>query len=179
MLKDKFYSAIATGFGSGKTPFAPGTFGSLAAVIIWIAVNHYYFILFPSSTLANIVMWLFVITATFFIGIKSANFYCQKHRKKDAGEVVIDEFCGQWLALFIVCLGSGAFGYNMTSINLNYFICILSSFILFRIFDISKPWIIKRIDKNVSGGLGVMLDDLVAGLFAGLVFILIKIALFL
>lgn len=174
MLKDKFHWIIATGLGVGKIPFAPGTFGSLLAVCIWVIVNYYYFIFF-NSFVANLIMWLAIIISTFFIGIKSAEFYCNKYQKKDAGEVVIDEFCGQWIAIFISCLSSGVIGYKMQTITKPYFISILLSFILFRFFDIFKPWLIGKADKNVSGGLGVMLDDVLAGIFAGLTFVLFKI----
>lgn len=174
MFKDKFYTAIATGFGVGKIPFAPGTFGSFFAVLIWMLVNYCFF-LQHSFLVINILMWLLIIFTTFFTGIKSAQFYCEKYKKKDAKEVVIDEFCGQWIALFICCLASGVVGEKMQTITKPYFIAICSSFILFRFFDITKPWLIKKVDKNVEGGLGVMLDDVLSGIFAGVVFVFLKI----
>jgi phosphatidylglycerophosphatase A len=180
MQKDRLHTMVATGFYVGKIPFMPGTFGSLLAVLIWVITNYFFFALcqnfngesfFLYSILA---FWAIVIIATFFIGIKSSEYYCKKHHKDDASEVVIDEFCGQWITLFISCLASGAFGLAMTKPNIDYLITILLSLILFRIFDIFKPWIINKIDKNVKGGLGVMLDDVLAGMFAGLVFVVFQ-----
>ena len=181
MQKDRLHSFISTGFYIGKIPFAPGTFGSLFAVLVWIVFNYFAFavslnigggLFYTFYTIATI--WALIIFATFFMGIKSSAYYCRKHRKDDAGEVVIDEFCGQWIALFLSCLASGTFGLAMTKPNLPYLIAIFSSFILFRIFDIWKPWVIGKIDKNIKGGLGVMLDDVAAGIFAGLVFAILK-----
>lgn len=180
MQKDRFYSFIATGFYIGKIPFMPGTCGSLLAALLWIVINYFAFAVCLNTdnpisyAYFVIAIWVLIIIATFFIGIKSATYYCRKHRKDDAGEVVIDEFCGQWLALFISCLGSGTFGLAMTRFSWAYFIAIISSFVLFRIFDIWKPWLIGRVDKNIKGGLGVMLDDVIAGIFVGLVFIILK-----
>ena len=65
MLKDKFHWIIATGLGVGKIPFAPGTFGSLLAVCIWVIVNYYYFMFF-NSFVANLIIWLAIIISTFF-----------------------------------------------------------------------------------------------------------------
>ena len=172
MLK-RFYTIISTGCYIGKIPFAPGTFGSLLAVWIWMVINYYFFN-FTNSFIINILMWLSIITATFFIGIKSSEFYCDLHQKKDASEVVIDEFCGQWIALLICSLASGVIGSKMQTITKPYFISITLSFVLFRFFDISKPWLVGKVDKNVGGGLGVMLDDVLAGMFAGLVFVFLK-----
>ena len=180
MQKDRFYTLISTGFYVGKIPFMPGTFGSLFAVLIWVIVNYFAFAISQNINgdlfyaYSIMIIWVFIIITTFFVGIKSASYYCRKYHKDDASEVVIDEFCGQWIALFISCLASGTFGSEMTKPNLPYLIAVFLSFILFRIFDIFKPWIIGKIDQNVKGGLGVMLDDVVAGIFAGLFFIIFK-----
>jgi len=176
MQKDRLHTFIATGFYIGKIPFAPGTFGSLLAVGLWVVVNHYFFAI-SQNFILNILMWLILILASFFIGAKSSSYYCKQHKKNDAGEVVIDEICGQWITLLIVCLASGVIGSNMVFIHLNYLVCIIFAFILFRIFDISKPWFIGKIDKKIKNGWGVMLDDVAAGFCGGLAFVLFKIIL--
>ncbi|MCE3254618.1 MAG: p [Rickettsiaceae bacterium] len=153
MLKDKFYTAIATGFWVGKIPFMPGTWGSLLGVFIWLAFSH-LFIHLQISFLATIIFWFLALVLIFILGIYSSNFYSKKISKEDPGEIVIDEICGQLLTFFI-----GSFVMDVIS----NFTLIFLSFVFFRLFDITKPFIIGLADKNVKGGLGVMMDDLLAG----------------
>ena len=132
-----------TFFGAGLSPKAPGTVGSLAG-----AVAAYGILMFlPASTLflASICLFLF--------SIRVIDDYEAKTGVHDHGSIVIDEVAGVWLAISI----SGA-----TAVQF------VLSVLFFRAFDILKPSVIGRIDKNVKGGLGVMSDDMVAGLFAGL-----------
>lgn len=132
-----------TFFGAGLSPKAPGTVGSIAG-----AVAAYGFLMFlPASTLflASICLFLF--------SIRVIDDYEAKTGVHDHGSIVIDEVAGVWLAISI----SGA-----TAVQF------VLSVLFFRAFDILKPSVIGRIDKNVKGGLGVMGDDMVAGLFAGL-----------
>ncbi len=134
-------SLIATWFGCGLLPGAPGTWGSIAALpFAWLITRQFG------------VWGLFcaVITA-FAIGIWAAGRYTQAAGLKDCQNVVIDEVAGQWLALLFVPLDP-----------LAYFV----AFILFRICDIYKPWPANRADRNVTGGLGIMLDDMIAGAYA-------------
>ena len=140
---------LALGFGSGLSPKAPGTVGTIASIPIWLSLAEQP-LLFQSSFLA----------ATFFIGI----YFCDKTGKdlgvQDHGAIVWDEFVGFWLTMMFAPAG---------------FLWLLVGFCLFRLFDIWKPWPINYLDKHVHGGLGVMLDDVLAGIFAGLLLYLVSI----
>ncbi len=132
-----------TFFYSGLSPFAPGTAGSIAAGIVGYIILQY----FPVDTL-----FLLTILIT-ILGIKAIDKYEKLTNTHDDKSIVIDEVAGLWLAFVF----SGA---TLTQIIL--------SFIYFRIFDIWKPSIIGRIDRDVKGGLGVMGDDIIAGIVAGI-----------
>jgi phosphatidylglycerophosphatase A len=132
-----------TGFYSGLLPKAPGTWGSIVGGVI--GVVFLYFL--PPSSLV-----LFTILIT-LIAVKEINKYEEETGIHDASKIVIDEIAGMFLALSLS-------GISIAGVIL--------SFIFFRIFDIWKPSIIGRIDEKVKGGWGVMGDDLVAGISAGL-----------
>jgi len=133
-----------TFFYSGLSPWAPGTTGSIAAAFVGALLLHY----FPINT-------LFLLTILIsIIGVREINIYEKQTGTHDDKSIVIDEVVGLWLAFVIA---------NATD-NL---ILIALCFVYFRIFDIWKPSLIGRIDKNVKGGLGVIGDDLLAGLIAG------------
>jgi phosphatidylglycerophosphatase A len=139
-MKNKWIHYIATGFGSGLAPKAPGTCGSAAALLflpLLSPLSSFWYLLFLLITFA---------TGIYLCG--QASDYLQKH---DAGEIVWDEFVGIWLTFYLVPLSP-----------LN---CLLG-FLFFRLFDILKPFPISYIDKNVKGGLGIMLDDILAGICA-------------
>ncbi len=153
MLKDKFYWVIATGFGVGKIPFAPGTFGSLLAVLMWIVINN----LFTPFELPLIIFWVILLISLLILGIFSAEFYSKKIGKDDAKEIVIDEICGQLLTFLIAVI--------FVDVVHDYLLIFLA-FVFFRLFDITKPFIIGIVDKDVKGGIGVMLDDVLAGFSA-------------
>jgi len=139
---------IAFGFGSGLSKFAPGTVGSLFALCLW----------YPLSFL-SLWIYIFLLVVTFILGIYVSNYAIEQTGVKDYGGIVIDEFLGLWIALLIfpvTWLGS------------------LSVFLIFRLLDILKPWPIGLIDKEVEEGLGVMLDDVIAGLLTFLFFFLLK-----
>ncbi len=143
---------IATGFYIGKIPFAPGTFGSLLAVVLWIVVNHFFQYTFPV-----VIFWVSLLILLSILGIFSAESHSKTIGKDDAGEIVIDEICGQLLTFIIASI------YVDLTENL---LLIFLGFFFFRLFDITKPFIIGIADKNVKGGIGVMLDDLLAGFAA-------------
>lgn len=132
---------LATWFGSGRLPKAPGTWGSLAALpCAW---------LLDSTTGGG---GLAIGTAAVFaIGLWAGKRYLANSLVADPPEVVIDEVVGQWLALL--------FAPRTLSIY-------LLAFVLFRLFDIWKPWPIRWADRTIPGALGVMLDDVLAGLAA-------------
>jgi phosphatidylglycerophosphatase A len=163
MLK-KFYTIIATGFYIGKIPFAPGTFGSLLAVAMWVAINHFFLFELPL-----IIFWVSLLIFLTILGVFAAESHSKTIGKDDAGEIVIDEICGQLLTFLIAAI--------VVDVAHNYLLIFLG-FVFFRLFDITKPFIIGIADKNVKGGMGVMLDDLLAGfaaavlLYAAQVFVL-------
>ncbi len=131
-----------TFFYSGLSPWAPGTAGSIVAGFVGVLILQYV-------QVDTLLLLTILIT---IIGIKQINLYEKETGTHDDKSIVIDEVVGLWLAFVIA-------SDNYTQIIL--------CFIFFRIFDIWKPSIIGRIDRNVKGGLGVMGDDLLAGLLAG------------
>jgi phosphatidylglycerophosphatase A len=132
---------IATGFGSGLAPLAPGTVGSAAALLPWLLLRE-------------LPLWgyLAVVLAVFALGVWVSKIVVGRLRLEDPGCIVIDEFVGQWLALALAPAG---------------WAWMLAGFLLFRLFDVWKPWPVSWADRAVDGGLGVMLDDALAGLMAG------------
>jgi len=134
---------LATWFGSGYLPKAPGTWGSVAALpFAWIMMQTGGFWLLAGASLV-----------VFVVGLWAAKDYMDRSGTHDPGPVVIDEVAGQWIVLLIAPLDPISYGL---------------SFILFRLFDILKPWPISWADKSLGGAWGVMLDDVLAGI-AGLV----------
>ena len=136
---------IACGLGSGLSPNAPGTAGSAAALIPWFALRELPWPLFA-----------LVVGLAFVLGVWASNIVIAKLRIEDPGVIVWDEFVGQWIALA----------------PLPWFTrdarWIIAAFLLFRVFDIWKPWPVSLADRQVKGGFGVMLDDVVAGVYAAI-----------
>ncbi len=174
-------SIIATGFGVGKIPFAPGTFGSLLAFPIYIFLT--YIISKGKDGVGSIssfelINYLLVVTfALFLLGIWAAEEYCVTHNKHDPKEIVIDEVVGQLLAIclciwLLPMIGGEAVikfkAHGIDELDLALY-NLIANFILFRCFDITKPWPIDELDKKVKGGFGVMIDDIVAAIFAVIV----------
>jgi len=137
--------AIAT-CGVGYLPLAPGTFGSLVGVgIFWLLVR------------VNPLVIIVAILAVTFAGIWAGSRVEQVSGRKDPGKVVVDEVAGQMIALFPLTL----FGRWSTG-------AVILSFILFRFFDIVKPYPANRL-QDLDGGMGIMFDDLVAGVYGAVV----------
>ena len=131
---------FATFFGIGLLKPAPGTWGSLAGALLWYFLeflHSYTYIILPAFILFS---WLVCINAD------------QDSESKDNSFIVIDEVAGMLIALSFIAHDA-----------ILYFF----AFLLFRLLDISKPWPISWVDKNIKGGLGILLDDLIAGLFTG------------
>ena len=131
---------LATWFGIGLVPKAPGTWGSLAALPIGYAITNS-----GSVELLGILIIIF-----FIIGIWASNVTSNQMAIDDPSEIVIDEVVGQWIAILTITPN---------------IILYIFAFILFRIFDIWKPWPISWADRQIKGGLGIMLDDVFAGIF--------------
>jgi phosphatidylglycerophosphatase A len=169
---------IATFFGVGFIPFAPGTFGSIMAFPLYALVTYMVIIAqggvsgLASLELINAI--LAFIAALFFVGVWAAAKYSKDTNKEDPKEVVIDEVVGQMLTICLIIFMLPFIGHdallkiNKAGVNEFNFVMLnlLSAFILFRVFDIIKPWPISYIDQNYKNGLGIMLDDIAAAIFA-------------
>ena len=136
----RWHQFLALGLGSGLAPKAPGTFGTLAAVPLVAALSY----------LGNSYLLAFVLAGT-WLGIYVCGQTAKDIGEHDHGAIVWDEFIG--------------FAITMLWLPLHWQTLMLG-FVLFRLFDIVKPWPISWFDKKVHGGLGIMLDDIVAGLLA-------------
>lgn len=139
---------LVTGLGSGMLRPAPGTWGSIAGLLLA------YFMVHLGTDPIELVFWCLGLT---IIGTKAIDFVHMETGIKDASEIVVDEVIGQWIALLPVVA--------LAPTNLAAW---LAAFILFRVFDIIKPWPIYVIDRNTQSGLGVILDDVVAGFIAAI-----------
>ena len=137
---------IATFFGAGFGKPGPGTWGSVGALLLWM-IAAFYLRLAPQTLL----VWLVAgIAISLVLGIPAATIAARESGRKDPGFVVIDEVTGQWIAL----LGSGA--------NWRHAVMAL---VLFRIFDITKPFPVRQLEK-LPEGWGIVFDDVAAGLYA-------------
>jgi len=134
---------LATGFGSGLLPKAPGTFGTLAAIPLYVMISG-----FGMAT-----YWV-TFMSLFFIGLLICKKATELLKVDDHPSIVWDEIVGYLITMY--------------SLPQNWTL-IIAGFILFRMFDILKPWPIKMIDKTVKGGLGIMLDDVIAGAAANII----------
>jgi len=130
---------LAFGFGAGLSPVAPGTMGTLVAVPF----------VFALKSLDAPVFWS-VLLLLFLLGVRMCGQVSRSMGVHDHGGIVWDEMVGYWLAVAFVPL---------------QWHWLLAAFVLFRFFDIVKPWPIRQLDRKVSGGFGIMLDDIVAALF--------------
>ena len=132
----------AFGFGSGLAPKAPGTFGMLAAIPLYLLMVG-----------LSLPFYAVLLIASFVLGV----YLCDKTSADlgvhDHPGIVWDEFVGFWLTMFMAPAG---------------WQWIVIGFVLFRLFDIWKPWPIRQLDRNVDGGLGIMVDDVLAAVYAWL-----------
>lgn len=148
---------IATAFGVGYLPLAPGTWASLLAVLLWL----------PLYLLCG-------FGVTFWVTLAATVVYCvagtwasnesEKYWGKDPVVACADEVVGQWIALLPLCAG----------VEYSQWWLIIVSFVLFRLFDIFKPLGIRRLE-SLRGGIGMMADDIAAGLLAGFIVMLLNI----
>lgn len=131
---------LAFGLGSGLSPVAPGTAGSLAALV-------------PAIALAALPLWagLLIVALAFALGCYLCGETSRRIGVHDHGGIVWDEFVGLWLVLVLIPFEP---------------LWWLAGFVLFRLFDILKPWPIRWLDQRVAGGFGIMVDDLLAAVYA-------------
>lgn len=131
---------LAFGLGSGLSPRAPGTAGSVAAVL-------------PYLLIAALPLWQYAVIVA--IAMLAGFWICGEASRRlnvhDHPGIVWDEFVGLWIALFAIPSG---------------WIWILFGFLLFRFFDVLKPWPISWLDRHVDGGVGIMIDDILAGIMS-------------
>ncbi len=131
---------LASGFGSGYAPIAPGTVGSAVALIPWLWLRE-----LPAW------QYLAVVGAFFALSVWAAEWVIRSIQTDDPSVVVADEWVGQWVALFLAPVGG---------------VWVLLGFVLFRVFDVWKPWPVRWADRELHGGFGAMFDDLLAGVYA-------------
>ena len=131
---------LSLGFGSGLLPVAPGTFGTLAAIPVYLIMT--------SLTLP---VYLFVTAIAFILGVYLCGYTSRALGVHDHSGIVWDEIVGFMVTMIAVPNETG---------------WIVAGFLLFRLFDILKPWPIKWVDTHLQGGFGIMFDDLLAGIFA-------------
>ena len=151
-----FLAQLATLGPIGRYLPAPGTVGSVSALIIgFFLAKNGFIILFSATLLVTI------------LGVFAADAYSQLTGIDDAGEVIIDEVAGQWLVLLCIPpnINSALFWYA-------------AGFVLFRLFDILKPWPVSAAE-GLPGGIGVMADDMVAGILAGMALLMAQLLIYL
>jgi len=151
MIKS-FNSLLVTMFGLGKIKYMPGTFGSLATTIILYYLFH---ILDVSSNF--ILIGLIIIFIYSFYAVSS---YIENNENKDPGEIIIDEFLGQSIPIYLYEISHG-----VTKNDDDAIIYYLLFFILFRYFDIMKPFPVSFFDKNFKNSFGIIMDDIFAGFY--------------
>ena len=152
------FDYVSTLFGVGLIRFAPGTWGTLFSVFLWLL----FFEKLSSNTIA--------VLLTVILAIVCCHFSSKDLNNKDQKAIVIDELAGMWVAL-LICSPLIESNYNKDDVYgyVNVFIV----FLAFRFFDILKPFPISYFDKNLKNGFGIVFDDLVAGIFAGIFTILL------
>jgi len=131
---------ISVGFGTGLMPKAPGTFGTIAAIPLYFAMSD-----------LSLLSYLIITVLVTLVGIYLCAYTSKALGVHDHGGIVIDEIAGYLITMIAVPFD---------------WLWMVVGFLLFRFFDILKPWPISWIDKHVQGGLGIMLDDVLAGVFA-------------
>ncbi|CAM3026205.1 phosphatidylglycerophosphatase A [Vibrio rarus] len=144
---DNPWHLFATGFGSGLSPIIPGTMGTLASIPLYLALVQLPLIVYSVAVLLSCI-----------IGIKICGVTSKDMGVHDHGSIVWDEFAGFWITMLVV---------PIFNLPVNDWHWLIAGFVLFRFFDMVKPWPISYLDKQVHGGLGIMIDDIVAGVMAG------------
>ncbi len=137
---------IASGFGAGLSPFASGTVGSAVALVPWLALRQ-----------LDIAVYAIFLAAAFVLGVWASGIVIRRIGIDDPGVVVWDEFVGQWIALLPLVVQPRGWPW------------VAAGFVLFRVFDVWKPWPASWVDRAVKGGFGAMLDDAFAGGYAAIV----------
>ena len=151
MIKN-FNLLFVTMLGLGKVKKIPGTFGSLATVVIL------YFFFNIINIYSNII--LIVLLIIFFYSFSAVTIYIEDKENKDPKEVIVDEFIGQSIPIYLYEISHGI-EKSPDEAKIFYVVC----FVLFRFFDIVKPFPVNFFDKNFKNSFGVIMDDVVAGFY--------------
>lgn len=147
---NQFYKFMATGFGSGYSPLAPGTAGSVVGCLIFYVLWLYFPQYFPGFGM-DALPFIILILLFLFIGVKASHLL-EPEWGADPSKIVIDEIVGMWISLLFIPFS-----------HLNLFL----AFVLFRLFDIFKPLYIRKAE-SLKQGWGVMMDDVFAGIYANI-----------
>jgi len=148
---DRLAYWIANGAGAGLAPIAPGTFGAAEGIGIFLITNA----MIGHSPMTHLAVLIALNLAVFAVGVWAANRTCELYKLKDPSVIVIDEVSGQLIAVTPLVFAPSVAG-------------IIAAFLLFRFFDIFKPYPIRKLE-HLPGGLGVMADDALAGLYAAVI----------
>ena len=157
MIKN-FNSLFVTMLGLGRIKFFPGTFGSLATTIIL------YYLFHTLNISSNIILISLIVI--FIYSFYAVSTHIKNNENKDPGEIIIDEFLGQSIPIYLYEISHGTTKDSSEAI-IYYFLF----FILFRYFDILKPFPVSFFDKNFKNSFGVIMDDICAGFYVVLTFI--------
>ena len=157
-----FNSLLVTMFGLGKIKFMPGTFGSLATTIFLF----YFFHMLNISPNIILIGWIIIFIYSFY----AVSTYIIDSKNKDPGEIIIDEFLGQSIPIYLYEISHGT-----TKTGDQAIIYYSLFFILFRYFDIMKPFPVSFFDKNFKNSFGVIMDDICAGLYVVLTLVCLMI----
>lgn len=149
-MKDFIINTWSKGFGFGLAPIASGTFGTLVAIPC-------YFVFSKLTLVYHLLVWVLFLLFSFF----SADFTARQLKAKDPGCIVCDEVMGFWLVLLLTYTD---------------YISLITAFLLFRLFDIFKPWPASYFDRQDSG-FGIVMDDVVAGLYTVVVIVICRVFL--
>ncbi len=154
---DRFAYVLATGFGAGAAPVAPGTLGAIEGVAIFLAfivlANRLSF-----SPMLSFGLLAIINVLLFCVGVWASNRACELSGVKDPSQIVIDEISGQLIALTPIVASPSIAG-------------VIAAFVLFRLFDIAKPYPIRKLE-SLPAGFGVMSDDALAGVYAAVIVLL-------
>lgn len=149
--KERCALLIAEFFYCGRFPKLPGTIGSLGSMVIWIPATYFFWPLYVRFGL---------LLGFFALGVWASPYAIRKYQCDDPKQVVIDEVVGQGIACLVI---------------VGIWWQVVLAFLLFRLFDIVKPWPIKKLEKGFHNpALGIMLDDVMAGIYAALVILFIR-----
>ncbi len=184
-MQSKLAEILSTVFYIGKIKYAPGTFGSIPAfplcyIILYFVLNNK--IVFPfagfsfeeQQIIALFSVELICCILIFAFGTYATSIYIIDKIEQDPKEVVVDELAGQMLTIIlssfsVIFLSSSSIINNISSSQADFLCLVIMPFVLFRFFDIVKPWPINWMDKNIKGAMGIMLDDIAAAIFAAVI----------